>query len=148
MTQTKRRSVKRQTGFTLIEIMIVIVIIGILATLVVPRLIDRPDQARVIKAKQDISTLQAALQLYKLDNYNYPSQQQGLQALVTKPTQGQVAGNWTGPYIERLPKDPWGGEYRYRVPGEYGAIDIFTLGSDGEEGGVDSAADIGSWSRD
>ncbi|HBD24250.1 MAG TPA: type II secretion system protein GspG, partial [Oceanospirillaceae bacterium] len=88
MTQTKRRSVKRQTGFTLIEIMIVIVIIGILATLVVPRLIDRPDQARVIKAKQDISTLQAALQLYKLDNYNYPSQQQGLQALVTKPTQG------------------------------------------------------------
>jgi len=143
-----RQSLQDQQGFTLIEIMIVIVIIGVLASLVIPRIIDRPDQARAIKAKQDMRTMEASLQLYKLDNFTYPTQQQGLLALVKRPTQGAPAANWSGPYLERLPKDPWGGEYYYRMPGEYGSLDLFTLGADGVEGGVDSASDIGSWNQE
>ena len=139
---------KRQQGFTLIEIMIVIVIIGILATLVIPRVIDRPDQARVIKAKQDIRAIHASLQLYRLDNFAYPSNQQGMQALVKPPTTGKKPANWKGPYLERLPKDPWGMLYRYQMPGLHGAVDVFTFGADGVEGGDETDADIGSWQQD
>lgn len=135
----------RQGGFTLIEIMIVIVIIGVLATLVVPRVIDRPDQAREIKAAQDIRTIQAAIQMYKLDNYTYPSEQQGLAALIKQPTSGVVPKNWNGPYLEKTPEDPWGNAYLYRNPGKHGAIDIYSFGADGVEGGEGAAKDLGNW---
>jgi general secretion pathway protein G len=136
---------QKQTGFTLIEIMIVVVIIGVLATVVVPRVIDRPDQARAIKAKQDIRTLESTLSMYRLDNFAYPTTGQGLQALITAPTVGSSASNWSGPYIERLPKDPWGNDYQYQTPGKRGSTDIYTLGADGVEGGEGNAADIGNW---
>ncbi len=134
-----------QQGFTLIEIMIVVVILGVLATLVIPRVIDRPDQARAIKAKQDIRNLESTLNLYKLDNYTYPTTSEGLAALVTPPSNTNGSVNWSGPYVDRLPKDPWGNEYFYAMPGNNGAFDLYTLGSDRAEGGEGSAADIGNW---
>lgn len=136
----------RQRGFTLIEIMVVVVILGILAAVVVPRIMDRPDDARIAKAKQDIRVLESALSLYKLDNYNYPTTQQGLEALVTKPSGEPVPKNWKpGGYIKAMPRDPWGNPYQYLSPGVKGEIDIFSLGSDNQPGGEGAAADIGNW---
>jgi len=130
-------------GFTLIEIMVVLVIIGLLAALVVPAVMDRPDEARAIKAQQDIRALESSLKLYRLDNYRYPSQSEGLSALVDKPA---AATRWKGPYVDTLPRDPWDEPYRYRNPGADGrAIDIFTLGADNREGGEGPDADIGNW---
>lgn len=135
-----------QRGFTLIEVMIVIVILGILAALIVPKIIGRPDEARVIAAKQDISSLLQALKLYRLDNQRYPTTDQSLQALVVKPTTPPIPPNWkNGGYIERLPKDPWGNDYRYLNPGAHGEIDVYSVGADGEPGGEGIDADIGSW---
>ncbi|MBI2319603.1 MAG: type II secretion system major pseudopilin GspG [Betaproteobacteria bacterium] len=137
---------RAQRGFTLLEVMIVVVIIGILAVLVVPKIISRPDEARVIAAKQDIASLMQAIKLYRLDNLRYPTTEQGLQALVVKPTTDPVPPNWkAGGYIERLPKDPWGTPYQYLNPGAHGEIDVFSFGADGTPGGEGNDADIGSW---
>ena len=126
--------------------MVVIVILGILAALIVPRVVSRPDEARITAAKQDVTTLVQALKLYKLDNFAYPSTDQGLQALVVKPAAAPIPTNWkAGGYIDRLPKDPWGREYRYLNPGRHGEIDVFSLGADGEPGGEGNDADIGNW---
>lgn len=133
-------------GFTLIEIMVVVVIMGILAALVVPKLMGRADDARITAAKQDISTLMQALKLYKLDNQRYPTTEQGLQSLISKPTNGPAANGWkTGGYVDKLPKDPWGGQYQYLSPGVKGDVDIFSYGADGQPGGAGNDADIGSW---
>ena len=137
------RSKKSNQGFTLIEIMIVVVILGILAAIVVPRLMGRPDEARIVKAKQDIRTLESALNLYKLDNHKYPTTEDGLDALVKKPAN---ASQWKqGGYIDRLPKDPWNNPYQYLSPGVNGEIDIFSFGGDKQQGGEGVDADIGSW---
>jgi len=133
-------------GFTLIEVMVVVVIMGILAALIVPKLMGRTDDARIMAAKQDIATLMQALKLYKLDNQRYPTTEQGLQALISKPTIGPVAPGWKqGGYLDKLPKDPWGYPYQLLSPGIKGEIDVFSLGADGQPGGVESDADIGSW---
>ena len=135
-----------QRGFTLIEIMVVVVIMGILAALVVPKLMGRTDDARITAAKQDIATLMQALKLYKLDNQRYPTTEQGLQALIVKPTAGPAANGWkTGGYIDKLPKDPWGGQYQYLSPGVKGEVDVFSYGADGQPGGAGVDNDIGSW---
>ena len=138
---------RMQRGFTLLEVMVVVVILGILAALVVPKIISRPDEARAIAAKQDVASLMQALKLYRLDNQRYPSTEQGLQALVARPTSAPLAPNWkSGGYVERLPKDPWGNEYRYLFPGSHGgAYDLYSLGADGELGGEGTDADVGSW---
>jgi general secretion pathway protein G len=137
---------KIQRGFTLIEIMVVVVIMGILAALVVPKLMGRTDDARIMAARQDIATLMQALKLYKLDNQLYPNTEQNLQALVQKPTTGPDTSGWkTGGYIDKLPKDPWGAPYQYLSPGIKGDIDIFSYGADGQPGGTGNDADIGSW---
>ncbi|KEZ79027.1 type II secretion system major pseudopilin GspG [Salinisphaera hydrothermalis] len=139
-------SPRRQSGFTLIEIMVVVVILGILAAIVVPNIIDRPDAAREAKARQDIKAIDSALKLYRLDNYRYPTTEQGLAALVTKPTSEPVPRNWkSGGYLDRLPTDPWGHVYHYRNPGQHGPIDIYTLGRDNQKGGDGPDADIGNW---
>ena len=141
-----RAKVNRQRGFTLLEIMVVVVIIGILGALVVPKIISRPDEARAMAGRQDIATVMQALKLYRLDNFRYPTTEQGLQALVTKPTTSPVPPNWkSGGYVERLPKDPWGNPYQYLNPGLRGEIDVFSFGADGVAGGEGSDADIGSW---
>jgi general secretion pathway protein G len=138
--------VRGQRGFTLLEVMVVIVILGILAALVVPKIISRPDEARVIAAKQDIASLMQALKLYRLDNQRYPSTEQGLQALVAKPTSAPIPLNWKqGGYVERLPNDPWGGTYQYLNPGVRGEIDVFSYGADAAPGGEGNDTDIGSW---
>lgn len=126
--------------------MVVVVIMGILAALVVPKLMGRTDDARIMAAKQDISTIMQALKLYRLDNSRYPTTEQGLQALVAKPTGAPVPSNWKeGGYIEKLPKDPWGNPYQYLSPGLHGEVDVFSLGADGQPGGTGTDADIGSW---
>ena len=132
-------------GFTLIEILVVVVILGILAAIVVPRVMERPGEARVTRAKQDIQGIATALNLYKLDNFAYPSSEQGLDALVTKPTGQPDAPNWKGPYLDRVAKDPWGKPYQYQRPGQHGEIDIFSYGADGKPGGEGEAADVGNW---
>jgi general secretion pathway protein G len=135
-----------RNGFTLLEIMVVIVIIGILAALVVPKIISRPDEARVIAARQDIASLMQALKLYRLDNRRYPTTEQGLEALVARPASPPVPPNWkAGGYVERLPKDPWGNAYQYLSPGVHSEVDVFSLGADGAPGGDGIDADIGSW---
>lgn len=140
---------RRNNGFTLIEIMVVVVILGILAAIVVPKVMDRPDSARITKAKQDIRALESALNLYKLDNFNYPSTDQGLEALVRKPSGNPEPRNWKqGGYLDRLPKDPWGNDYQYLQPGVRGEIDLFTFGADGRPGGDGMNADIGNWNLD
>ena len=139
----------RQRGFTLIEIMVVVVIIGMLAALVLPRVLGRLDDAGIAKAKSDIRTLSSALKLYKLDNFNYPSTQQGLEALMSAPDGEPAAKNWKrGGYIERLPADPWGNEYQYLSPGDKMEFDLWSFGSDARLGGEDVAADIGNWNID
>ncbi len=144
----RTRSVKflsaRQAGFTLIEVMVVVVILGILAAIVVPRVMDRPDAARIIKARADIRAMESALNLYKLDNFVYPNTDQGLVALVSKPAGTPEPRNWKQ-YMDRLPKDPWGNDYQYLAPGVQGNIDIFSLGADGQLGGDESSADVGNW---
>ncbi len=136
----------KQAGFTLIEIMVVVVILAVLAALVLPSIMGRPDEARVVAAKQDVSTILQALKLYRLDNGRYPTTEQGLQALVSKPTTAPVAANWKqGGYLERLPRDPWGRSYQYLNPGLKGEIDVFSFGADGQAGGSGIDADIGSW---
>jgi len=136
----------RARGFTLIEIMVVVVIMGILAALVVPKLMGRTDDARIIAAKQDIATIMQALKLYKLDNQRYPTTEQGLQALIVKPTSGPIPNGWkTGGYIDKVPKDPWGNAYQYLSPGIKGEVDVFSFGADGQAGGAGNDADIGSW---
>ncbi len=135
-----------QTGFTLIEIMIVVVIIGILVALLAPRVMDRPDDARVVAARSDIQAIMNALKLYRLDNATYPSTEQGLMALVRKPETGNIPRNWkAGGYLDRLPKDPWDSEYQYLNPGIQGEIDVMSFGADRQPGGDGYNADIGSW---
>ncbi|MGB7543009.1 MAG: type II secretion system major pseudopilin GspG [Burkholderiales bacterium] len=138
-----------QRGFTLIEIMVVVVIIGILVGLLAPKIMDRPDQARVVAARNDIQAVLAALKLYRLDNGNYPGPDQGLMALVRKPDSGNIPRNWkAGGYLDKLPRDPWGADYQYLNPGIHGEIDVFSFGRDGKPGGEDYDADIGSWNLD
>ena len=142
----RRPSLLRNAGFTLIEIMVVIVILGIMAALVVPKVMSRPDEASVVAAKQDIASLAQDLNLYRLDNKRYPTTEQGLQALVSKPSLTPVPDNWkAGGYVERLPLDPWGKPYQYLSPGLHGEIDIFSFGADGTPGGEGFDADIGNW---
>ncbi|MFI8740865.1 type II secretion system major pseudopilin GspG [Stutzerimonas zhaodongensis] len=137
---------RKQGGFTLIEIMVVVVILGILAALVVPQVMNRPDQAKVTVAKGDIKAIGAALDMYKLDNYSYPSTQQGLDALVEKPGGNPQPKNWNRDgYLKRVPKDPWGNEYQYLSPGTQGPYDLYSYGADGKQGGSELNADIGSW---
>jgi general secretion pathway protein G len=131
-------------GFTLIELMVVLLIIGVLAALIVPNVLDRADDARVTAAKTDVTNLMQALKLYKLDNQRYPSAEQGLEALVKRPTAGAVPPNWKS-YVDKLPADPWGRAYLYTNPGVKGEIDVFSLGADGQPGGEGKNADIGSW---
>lgn len=136
---------KSSKGFTLIEIMIVLVIMGILAGLIVPKLMGRTDDARVLQAKQDIATMSGALKMYKLDNQRYPTTDQGLKALITKPTAGPAANGWkTEGYISKLAKDPWGNEYQYMSPGLKSEFEIFTYGQDNQPGGAGYDADISS----
>lgn len=140
------KMLNNQKGFTLIEIMVVVVILGILAALVVPRLLDRPEQARRTKAAVDIKSLEEALGLFKLDNGYYPSTDQGLQALVEKPETGRIPTKYAeGGYLKKVPKDPWGNDYVYLAPGTRGDFDIISYGADGEPGGEGNNADVQSW---
>ena len=133
-------------GFSLIEILVVVVIIGILAAVVVPRVMDEPDRARVTKAQQDVQALMTALNMYRLDNFSYPSTDQGLEALVRRPSGQPEAPNWkAGGYIDRLPRDPWGREYQYLNPGVHGEIDVWSFGANGMPGGEGINSEIGSW---
>jgi general secretion pathway protein G len=134
----------RQRGFSLIEIMVVVVILGILAALVVPKIISRPDDARIVKAKQDVLAIQNALDLYRLDNGVYPSTDQGLLSLVKKPTSNPIPRDWRS-YLKSLPKDPWNREYLYLNPGQHGEVDVFTYGAEGQSGGKGINAEIGNW---
>ena len=131
-------------GFTLIELMVVLVIIGVLAALIVPNVLDRADDARATAAKTDVNNLMQALKLYRLDNQRYPTAEQGLQALLVKPTTGPVASNWKS-YLDKLPNDPWGRPYQYLNPGVKGEIDVMSFGADGQPGGEGKNADVGSW---
>ncbi|MDZ4145287.1 MAG: type II secretion system major pseudopilin GspG [Burkholderiales bacterium] len=133
-----------QTGFTLIELMVVLVIIGVLAALIVPNVLDRADDARVTAARTDVGNLMQALKLYRLDNQRYPTSEQGLQALITKPATGPAPTNWK-PYLEKLPNDPWSRPYQYLNPGIKGEIDVMSFGADGQPGGEGKDADVGSW---
>ena len=142
LAHSARRHLQR--GFTLIELMVVLVIIGVLAALIVPNVLDRADDARVTAARTDVSNLMQALKLYKLDNLRYPSAEQGLRALVAKPSTAPQPPNWK-PYLEKLPNDPWGRPYQYLNPGIKGPIDVMSLGADGQPGGEGNDTDIGSW---
>jgi general secretion pathway protein G len=133
-----------QRGFTLIELMVELVIIGVLAALIVPNVLDRADDARVTAAKTDVNNLMQALKLYRLDNQRYPTSEQGLNALVTKPSASPVPPNWR-PYLEKLPADPWSRPYQYLNPGVHGEVDVLSLGADGQPGGEGRDADLGSW---
>ena len=133
-----------RTGFTLIEVLVVVAILGILAAIVVPRIMDRPDEAKRVAAKADIGAIVQALKIYRLDNGGYPTTDQGLVALVQKPTTNPVPGNWKK-YLDQVPKDPWGTDYQFLSPGVRGEIDVFSLGADRARGGEGNAADIGNW---
>lgn len=137
---------KKSSGFTLIEVMVVVVILSILAAWIVPKIVSRPDEARVGKVKGDIRAIANALELYRLDNYVYPTTDQGLDALVKEPTSEPLAKNWKqGGYLDRAPKDPWNNPYQYLSPGENGEYDIFSYGADGRSGGEGINADLGNW---
>lgn len=131
-------------GFTLVEVMVVVVILAVLAALIVPRVVGRTDEARAVAAMQDIAAIMQSLKLYRIDNSRYPTNDQGLEALVERPTTEPKPGNWKS-YLDKLPKDPWGNTYLYLNPGVHGDIDVFSLGADGQPGGADADADIGSW---
>ncbi|VAX17042.1 General secretion pathway protein G [hydrothermal vent metagenome] len=134
-------------GFTLLEVLVVVVILGILAAVIVPKIMGRPEQARRVKALVDIKSVETALSLYKIDNGKYPDTEQGLTALVVKPDTGDIPRNWkSGGYLDKIPKDPWGKEYIYISPGVHGDFDLSSYGSDGEEGGEGDYADINNWS--
>lgn len=140
--------IRSSSGFTFIEIIVAIAILAILAALIVPKVIGKVDDAAVARAKSDVQALTTALNLYKLDNYTYPSTEQGLEALVSPPSGQPEAPNWKkGGYIERLPKDPWQRDYQYLSPGQHGEIDVYSLGRDGRIGGEDADADIGTWTE-
>jgi len=140
--------VPNNRGFTLLEIIVVVAIIAILASYIAPKIAGRVDDARISKAKSDIRVLESSLELYKLDNFLYPSNEQGLEALVNRPA-GEAARNWRdGGYIKKLTKDPWGNDYRYAYPGANGEFDVYTLGADAAAGGEGEAADIGNWNLD
>ncbi|GAB2780438.1 type II secretion system major pseudopilin GspG [Halomonas shantousis] len=147
MTRSRpSRSSRRQRGFTLLEIMVVIFIIGLLVAIVAPNVLSNQDDAMQQKARADLSTLEQALDMYRMDNYRYPSTRQGLLALVEAPSQEPLPKNYREEgYIRRLPSDPWGNEYQYRSPGENGSVDIYSLGADGAPGGEGLDADIGNW---
>jgi general secretion pathway protein G len=133
-------------GFTLIEVMVVVVVLSILAAIVVPNIMGSPDEARIVKAKQDIRVLESQLQMYRLDNYTYPTTEQGLEALVAAPTSPPEPRNWRdGGYIDRLPTDPWGNAYQYLSPGQHGQIDLYSMGADGQLGGEGINADVTNW---
>lgn len=135
------------SGFSLIEILVVVVIIGILAAVIVPRVMDRPDEARATKARQDVQALVTALNMYRLDNHVYPSTEQGLEALVRRPAGRPEAPNWRdGGYLDRLPQDPWRRDYQYMHPGVHGEIDVWTFGRNGQPGGEGVDGEIGNWS--
>ena len=142
LTVQFRRAVQR--GFTLIELMVVLVIIGVLAALIVPNVLDRADDARATAARTDVANLMQALKLYRLDNQRYPGAEQGLQALVARPTAGTIPPNWK-PYLDKLPNAPWGRPYQYLNPGIKGEIDVMSFGADGQSGGEGKDADVGSW---
>jgi len=145
----QRRNIKNSNGFTLIEIMVVVVILGILATIVVPRIMSRPDEAKVVKVKQDILAIENALNLYKLDNNDYPSTDQGVSALVKKPSTNPIPPNWKSEgYLRTLPKDPWGRTYQYLNPGRHSSIDIFTYGANGQPTGTGINSEMGNWNLD
>ena len=145
--QSVNHRVRPDSGFTLIEVLVVVVILSILAAIIVPRIMDQPDRARVTKAQQDIQALNTGLNLYKLDNFAYPTTDQGLEALIEAPQGQPEARNWKqGGYIDRLPADPWGNSYLYLNPGVHGNIDIYSQGADGAPGGEELNADIGNWS--
>jgi general secretion pathway protein G len=137
-------AVRRARGFTLLELMVVVVIIGVLAALIAPAVLDRAEQAKVTAARTDVSNLMNALKLYRLDNGRYPSGDQGLESLVAKPTVGAIPNNWK-PYLDKLPNDPWQRPYQFANPGVHGEIDVFSFGADGQPGGEGNDADIGSW---
>ena len=138
-----RRPAVHARGFTLIEVLVVVVILGILAAVVIPKVMDRPDEARAVRAQQDIAAIVTALNLYRLDNFTYPNTQQGLSALVNKPVD---APKWrAGGYLAALPKDPWGRDYQYLSPGTHGEVDVWSLGADGQPGGEGVNADLGNW---
>ncbi len=141
----QKRPSAGQLGFTLIEIMVVVVIIGILAALVGPRLFGQVDRARTEAAKAEISTIENAMKFYRLDNYAYPSTEQGIEALVSKPNDPNIKNYPAGGSLERMPSDPWGNPYLYLNPGNQGEIDVYTLGADGAPGGEENNADIGNW---
>jgi general secretion pathway protein G len=142
--RSKNQVARGVGGFTLIELMVVLVIIGVLAALIVPNVLDRADDARATAARTDVNNLVQSLKLYRLDNQRYPTSEQGLGALLVKPTAGPDAPNWR-PYLDKLPSDPWGRPYAYMNPGVHGEIDILSLGADGQPGGEGKNADIGSW---
>ncbi|MEZ0576917.1 type II secretion system major pseudopilin GspG [Halodesulfovibrio aestuarii] len=145
--QQKHKEQSKEAGFTLMELMVVIVILGILASIVVPRFLDEPHKARVVKAKMQIQGFSTAAKRFYLDNGYYPSTEQGLQALVNKPTTGRIPKQYpTAGYISKIPVDPWGNDYVYLSPSSHHeAFDIISFGADGEEGGIDDGADIQSW---
>ena len=145
LSLASRRSAPRTVrGFTLIELMVVLVIIGVLGALIVPNVLDRAAGARVTAARTDVNNLVQALKLYKLDNQRYPSSEQGLRALVAKPTTGVIPPNWK-PYLDKLPNDPWDHPYQYANPGVKGEIDVYSFGADGQIGGEGNDAEVGSW---
>ncbi len=144
MRSTPRPLRRRQRGFTLIELMVVLAIIGVLAAMIVPNVLGRADDARVTAARTDVGNLVQALKLYKLDNQRYPTAEQGLQALVARPGTEPVPPNWK-PYLDKLPQDPWGHAYQYLNPGLKGEVDVLSFGADGKSGGQGYDADIGSW---